>query len=374
MTLLTKAECSAMRGLAILGIMLHNYCHWLYPAVKENEYTYNQGNVDALLNALANPTWLLPVHLLSFFGHYGVPVFLFLSAYGLTMKYEASPPAPEGGEEANIAKDSLKVSPPSGAGGLFLWTHFKKLWVMMFCGFAAFIMVDRVVDGPHKYQLMDVVAQLGLFNNLLPDPDHVIWPGPYWFFGLMLQFYIVYRFLIYKRHWGFTVALMIICFLLQCFCDPMGDTLNRLRYNFIGGMLPFGLGILYARAPLLSPKVGKTQTSSMVSKKSPLLWGGLGGVSLLFVFAWSFEYQAWFWVPAAVCLFAVALVKITPAFLNNWLAWVGAISSAMFVCHPITRKMFIMISRRGDIYTGLLLYVVATFALSILFKRIMERK
>ena len=37
-SLLTRAECNAMRGLAIMGIFLHNYCHWLGPVVKENEY------------------------------------------------------------------------------------------------------------------------------------------------------------------------------------------------------------------------------------------------------------------------------------------------------------------------------------------------
>ena len=37
--LLSRAECNIMRGLAIMGIFLHNYCHWLGPVVKENEYT-----------------------------------------------------------------------------------------------------------------------------------------------------------------------------------------------------------------------------------------------------------------------------------------------------------------------------------------------
>ncbi len=38
--LLSRTECAALRGLAIIGIFLHNYCHWLGPmAVKENEYT-----------------------------------------------------------------------------------------------------------------------------------------------------------------------------------------------------------------------------------------------------------------------------------------------------------------------------------------------
>ena len=44
--LLTRVECDALRGLAIIGIFLHNYCHWLRPVVKENEYQYFQRNVD----------------------------------------------------------------------------------------------------------------------------------------------------------------------------------------------------------------------------------------------------------------------------------------------------------------------------------------
>ena len=53
-SLLTRAECNAMRGLAIMGIFLHNYCHWLGPVVKENEYEYHQGNVDWLWRVTTN--------------------------------------------------------------------------------------------------------------------------------------------------------------------------------------------------------------------------------------------------------------------------------------------------------------------------------
>ena len=56
---------------------------WLGPIVKENEYQYFQHNVDWLNQVMVSMDLNLPVHLLSFFGHYGVPVFLFLSAYGM---------------------------------------------------------------------------------------------------------------------------------------------------------------------------------------------------------------------------------------------------------------------------------------------------
>ena len=86
--LLSRAECTAMRGIAILAIVLHNYCHFIGKIVKENEYQFFTSNNDRLWHALTNIDELLPVHLLSYFGHYGVPVFLFLSGFGLVKKYE----------------------------------------------------------------------------------------------------------------------------------------------------------------------------------------------------------------------------------------------------------------------------------------------
>ena len=31
--ILSRPACNALRGLAIIGIFLHNYCHWLGPIV-----------------------------------------------------------------------------------------------------------------------------------------------------------------------------------------------------------------------------------------------------------------------------------------------------------------------------------------------------
>ena len=38
-----------MRGVAIIGIALHNYCHWLPGIIRENEYQFMQKNVDGAL-------------------------------------------------------------------------------------------------------------------------------------------------------------------------------------------------------------------------------------------------------------------------------------------------------------------------------------
>ncbi len=81
-------ESSALRGVAILGIILHNYCHWLPNTVKENEYTFSGENVRQFIGCFLSFDQFLFIQILSFLGHYGVPVFLFVSGYGLARKYE----------------------------------------------------------------------------------------------------------------------------------------------------------------------------------------------------------------------------------------------------------------------------------------------
>ena len=348
--ILTRTECNILRGIAIIGIFLHNYCHWLNPIVKENEYQYFQHNVDWLHQVMGNPDMLLPMHLLSFFGHYGVPVFLFLSAYGLERKYEPKPQNPD--NTCGIIS--------------FIRKHFMKLFKMMIIGFAAFIMVDAMTPGSWHYDVLKIVAQLGLFNNLLSDPDKQIWPGPYWFFGLMLQLYIVYRLFIYHRHIAWTIGLMAVCMGIQFCFGAESAELNWYRYNFMGGMLPFGLGIILARYGGL-----------FANAKYLYHWCNLLIMTIL-SFLLSYDEYTWSLVPAVICIGSVSLAKIVTHYVClSWLAssldWTGLISAALFVCHPITRKIFIPISRQGDIYTGLLLYIVASLCLAWVFKLLMDR-
>ena len=348
--LLTRAECAALRGLAIIGIFLHNYCHWLGPVVKENEYTFSQHNVDWLTAVMASPDGLLPAHLVSFFGHYGVPVFLFLSAYGLELKYGRSLYAP---------------------AFRFVAYHWKKLFSMMIVGFVSFTIVDAMTPGRWHYTLTQVLAQLAMVNNLLPDPDHNIWPGPFWFFGLMLQLYVVYRLLLYKRHWAWTAGAMVVCLGVQLAFAPESEALNWYRYNFMGGMLPFGLGLLYAR---YGNRIILTNLNTLSLLVSVVFCG--------FMVMWmSASYLLWSVVPLVVCVLCVYVVKLLSqaarrpvgAWLMERLVWMGEISAALFVIHPVLRKVFIPISRHGDIYTGLLLYAIAAIGAAWLIRLVMTK-
>lgn len=357
--MLNRTECNILRGIAIAGIVLHNYCHWLRPIVKENEYQFNQHNVDWFNNVMAHGfnerTFF---HLLSFFGHYGVPIFLFLSAYGLVMKYE--------GAKTQILPDSGSTNEPNALS--FLRYHWLKLFRMMIVGFAAFILIDAMTEGQHHYEVMDIVAQMGLFNNLLPNPDDIIWPGPYWFFGLMLQLYIVYRLFLYRKGWTWVVAFIAVCTIIELLCEPNGEPLNRWRYNFVGGMLPFGLGLLYAK---------------YMRSVSLRIYGATFIVSLLLIRFGSNHFFTWLFVPMFVCAAGVSFVKLLSYWNTRYpkytfgiaktFDWLGVISAALFISHPITRKIIIPISRGGDYWTGLLLYIIASVCVAWLFKEIMRR-
>ncbi|BAU18175.1 conserved hypothetical protein with Acyl-transf3 domain [Prevotella intermedia] len=357
--MLNRTECNILRGVAIVGIVLHNYCHWLRPIVKENEYQFNQHNVDWFNNVMAHGfnerTFF---HLLSFFGHYGVPIFLFLSAYGLVRKYE--------GVKTQSLPDSGSTNEPNALS--FLRYHWLKLFRMMIVGFAAFVLVDAMTEGQHHYEVMDIVAQMGLFNNLLPNPDDIIWPGPYWFFGLMLQLYIVYRLFLYRKGWTWVVAFIAVCTIIELLCDPNGEPLNRWRYNFVGGMLPFGLGLLYAK---------------YMRNVSLRIYGATFIVSLLLIRFGSNHFFTWLFVPMFVCSAGVSFVKLLsywntryPKYtfgITKTFDWLGVISAALFISHPITRKIIIPISRGGDYWTGLLLYIIASVCAAWLFKEIMRR-
>ena len=355
-SLLTRAECNALRGIAILGIFLHNFCHWLNPVVKENEYQYFQHNVDWFAQCAARVNELFPAHVISFFGHYGVPVFLFLSAYGLEMKY---------GNGQGKAPDGRRVVVSS-----FVRYHYLKLFKMMIVGFICFTVVDAMTAGSWHYNVAQIVGQLLMINNFYDQPDRNIWPGPFWFFGLMLQLYVVYRLLLYRRHWGWTVGLTVVCTVAQLFMDPEGENLNYWRYNFMGGMLPFGLGLLFARYGNKVMLVNLTFGSFLMS------WV----VCSFFIVSASGSFYTWVIVPALVCYASVYFIKTVSTLPLPWLrarigyvlGWLGNVSAALFVIHPAIRKVFITVSRQGDIYTGLLLYAIASLGAAWLVMKLMR--
>ena len=387
---LSRTESSALRGIAILGIILHNYCHFLGFAVKENEYKFDSSRPMQFLDKLFSLDSDLFIHFFSFLGHYGVPIFLFISGYGLVKKYEAHP---KGGEPA-----SAKEASPSGRfGGAFIKKHFLKLFRLMVIGYLVFIGIYllRHSDGAQVYSWDRVLAQLTMTINFFYfDPDHIIKPGPYWYFGLMLQLYILYILVIHRwRSNWLLVALAIGSVALESYFVDSPDWLNYIRYNFIGALLPFCMGIWIAREEEPLSYSSPPSCSPEGERLIPLLkasprggwWGfllkdiGWVLISALFVLFGSLSFWTWLFVPVFVVTGAIATIKLVsrlcislPSGGLGVGSWFGSISAMLFVMHPIARELIISHYRRIDIYGGIFIYLLSSVALAMLLKWILQ--
>src|SRR5579862_1120412 len=79
---LDRRDTAVLKGLAITAIVLHNYFH-LVSRVDQNEFTFDPGRFRVLLQMAPHPEMAIQAFF-SFFGHFGVQIFVFLSAYGLS--------------------------------------------------------------------------------------------------------------------------------------------------------------------------------------------------------------------------------------------------------------------------------------------------
>ncbi|MCK5677861.1 MAG: hypothetical protein KAH72_05235, partial [Flavobacteriaceae bacterium] len=80
-------QTTIFKGIAIFMIAMHNYFHWIAPKPGENEFDFNYIRLENYIDILSHQTLFGLQATFSYFGHYGVQIFLFLSAYGLTKKY-----------------------------------------------------------------------------------------------------------------------------------------------------------------------------------------------------------------------------------------------------------------------------------------------
>jgi peptidoglycan/LPS O-acetylase OafA/YrhL len=342
--ILTKAECSALRGIAIIGIILHNYCHWLPFTIKENEYTYHGYYNHYFWEHLFDFNSNIEFDFFSYFGHYGVPIFLFISGYGLALKYESS--------DKNVG-----IMP-------FIKYHYLKLFRLMLIGLICYLLIDWILKEESKFTIIGFIAQLTMVINFFPDPDKLIMPGPYWYFGLTFQLYAIYRLIMYRRHWSIIVLLIIVCWIPQMLCDKTSDTLNWLRYNFIGSVLPFGLGILTAR-----------YLHVVISDKRIhiLLYSGIAIISAIALYFFCDDFMLWLWIPIIILTLSISIIKLTPSLVLKPFEWAGGLSAMIFVIHPILRPIFLPLSDSGWLYTGEILYFVSTLLLAYLYKLLIRQ-
>ena len=314
---LSRDEASCMKGLAILCIVLHNLLHLVGPLVKENEfwYNYNFRSYWMWRHITENHPNLFG-DILSFFGWYGVPVFIFLSGYGITKKY------------GNPQQDA--------SWGKFIGYNFKKLWMLMLPVYLLYLLLG-VTLWEKEFPWHAIIGQLTLTNNLWVSP-HFIDPGVYWYFGLTLQLYLVYRLFLHRKStpvfWTWTVVLAIFSLALSFWLLPderakVQPDYEYYSHNCIRWLLPFLMGVMGAR-------FGKG------GKENRMLHLLAFFLSTSLLIACSFHQGLWLLTPVFAVLMFISFIKlilwIKP--LKSVLCWMGGISAYLFAAHPVVRPFF----------------------------------
>jgi peptidoglycan/LPS O-acetylase OafA/YrhL len=349
--LLSRAQCNVLRGLAITGIFLHNFCHWLHGAHHENEYIYYLEHGQTSWNYWTQGIdWFFPIQFFSFFGHFGVPLFLFLSGWGLAMKYEKD--------------DSSSIKPLP-----FIKYHWLKLFRLMVLGYLLSI-VTYAAFGFGFHPWYEILSQLTMVvNAIFVSPGSALSPGPYWFFGLMLEVYVFYILFLYPTRnkgcwrWLMPVLSIAVAIAVQVPLETHTTILNYMRYNLVVAMLPMSLGILMARYGLPRLRRGTLAVVAVVS--------------LVMLAAFNLNYQLWLWAPVLVVTGAVAAVKCfaSGSVILKPMQWMGVMSSFIFVVHSIPRMPIfkLWLWKQPEMlltdYAWLALYIALTLLLAWLYKQ-----
>ena len=229
---LDKKDTAILKGLAITAIVFHNFFHVLGP-VRENEFSFDPTRFWVFLQNVVRPETTIQ-SLLSFFGHFGVQIFIFLSAYGLAKTHWDD-------QESWTS---------------FMWSRINKLYPM----FGLVLLFWTLLAAMHV-GFVQLIKETGLgilltfagVSNIVPGQGLPV-VGPWWFVPFIMQFYAIWPMLrrLTKRYgWPALVVLSIVCFVLSLVANPI-----LAHWSISLGMTPIGririlcLGIIAARFPI----------------------------------------------------------------------------------------------------------------------------
>ncbi len=165
-------DTCALKAVGITLIVLHNFFHSLPGAALENEFYFDPLHFPQFLAQVGDPRYTLQT-LLSYLGHFGVQLFVFLSAYGLALKY---------------------WTPPSWSK--FVWGRITKIYPMFFLALGLWLL-GRVIELRSGFPsfLLENGDELALTTLALINlvPGYGLPPvGPWWFLPFIVQFYCLW--------------------------------------------------------------------------------------------------------------------------------------------------------------------------------------
>ncbi|KAA6465176.1 acyltransferase [Acidobacteria bacterium AB60] len=221
-----------LKGVAISLIVLHNFFHAVSPA-EGNEFAFHPGDFAVFLDAVRHPSLAIQA-MFSFFGYLGVPIFIFLSAYGLAKSHWE--------DEASWTA--------------FLLGRIRKLFPVFGLVILPWMLGEAVHVGVHTFAT-SVVPQIALMLSGVSPlvPGGGMPPvGPWWFIPFILEFYALFfalRWLTKEFGWAGLVVLALAGVAISSVAEPVLAPWKINLYETPLGRLPtLCLGIGVARYPL----------------------------------------------------------------------------------------------------------------------------
>ena len=195
------------KGVAILMIVMHNFFHLIPPKFGENEQDFKLERIEAYFHIVFSQPELSFQATLSLLGHYGVQVFLFLSAYGLTKKYINSKIF-----YIDFLKKRILKIYPAFLLSIVLWAIYTGIMVHNSSP------IQMIIDN-----WKSLLVKLVFISNFIPGQLYAL-NGPWWFVSLIVQFYIIFPFMlyIYKKYNNVgLIGLSLVGLLLTAYIQPL---------------------------------------------------------------------------------------------------------------------------------------------------------
>lgn len=310
---LSMNDTKALKAISILMIVLHNFFH-VFPGWDiENEFIFRRSNFDSFRNSIIGSGFFDALGLLfSYFGHYGVDVFVFLSSYGL---YHS------------CRNKKLQY-------WQFVKNRVSKLYPAFFLAVFLFLALNIIATKSfnHPDLYLGSLLRLTLLSNLIPGQTFRV-VGPWWFYSMIVQFYLIFPLLrrLFDRYGAVALLLLsIVSYVLQLFFNNTLEQQGLLIDSTVIGHLPvFALGLILAKGNYIS-----------------IRWWLFPVASLLFYFGnysevgWVFT-RVWFVVMTLyVYLFIKQFIPFKTILPARLILFIGSISMYIFAVNGFLRHPF----------------------------------
>ncbi len=334
------AQTEILKGVGILIIVLHNFFHNLTPDIRENQFAFHADIFPRFyLTLLDNPFELFRATF-SYFGHFGVQIFIFFSAYGLTRKY---------------LDKHIQL-------GSFLTRRIGKIYASFVICVAVYILLgiakELLITNEQVLYWDSLLWKILLISNFIPD-QAMMPVGPWWFMPFIFQVYLCYPLLLgmFKKYGDtFLIIISLASILAKLFLNPYLIK-NGLNINFmIFGHLPvLCLGIYFAsqdRIRLSYSILALSLAIFILGNFNQSIWG-LGDLTF------------------TILALGISMLVINKhpnlPFLTVSLAFYGGISLHLFMVNGFLRSLFHNFAESHNVWWIDNLAAVASLIFSTLF-------